>query len=487
MRLRLSWLVFLLLPLLTGAESAEGRGAATKRQTLAKRLSTRIKKARLKPGQYSIVVMTRGAHPMVNYTAGGTTALVPASAAKVLTAASALDHLGTGYVFRTMLSARGKLSADGVLDGDLVLHGSGDPNISGRFHDGDPMAVPAKLARQVFAAGIRRVTGAVVLDEGPFDRAYVHPEWSAADKRRWYGAPVGGLAFNDGCVDVALKAGRAGTRPALSLPAGVGPWRVKNSVKTVGAARTAAGGRWIDDGRTLEVHGRLPPGGRASFHVPVPDPALFFGGALLQALKTQNVRVGGSLRHARDRADKKPGRVVALHESDLPSALAVMNTRSQNVYASLLFKLAGAHVTGEATWASGQEAVRAMLERRHINDGGSTQMRDGSGLSPHNKVSAGVLAQVLHALGQDVLRGPVLYDSLPVSGVSGTLRKRLREKGVKGRVHAKTGTLNDTRARALAGYVDGPRPGTGKVFAILLNGPGASHAVIDDLVREICR
>lgn len=484
-RLLLLLVPLLLLPVLAAPEVVHARGATTARATLAKRLSARLKKARLKPEQYGVVVLTRTRNPMVNFTAGSSRPLIPASAAKLLTAASVLDHLGPGHAFRTLVTARGAVSEQGVLDGDLILHGSGDPSLSGRFHDGDPMAVPASLAKQVFAAGIRRVTGALVLDEGPFDQEFVHADWSAADKRRYYGAPVGGLAFNDGCIDVSVRAGKNRSRPALHFPATAGPWRVKNSLKTVTSARTAVGGRWIDDGRTLEIHGRLPPRGKASFHVPVRDPGKFLGGAMLHAFKGAGVRVSGGMRRPRDKADRTPGRAVALHESDLPPALQVMNTRSQNVYASLLFKLAGAQITGEATWASGQEAVRAMLARRNILDQGTTQMRDGSGLSLRNRVSAGVLAQVLQAFDQDLLRGPLLYESLPISGTTGTLRKRLRD--VKGRVHAKTGTLNDKRARALAGYVDGRGGRPGKVFAILLNGPGASHSLIDDLVREICK
>ncbi|MDJ0520673.1 MAG: D-alanyl-D-alanine carboxypeptidase/D-alanyl-D-alanine-endopeptidase [Planctomycetota bacterium] len=487
MRRLFSLLPLVLLPLLAGLDTVHARGAAAVRGDLAQRLKARLAKARIGKDRYGVVVMSREARPRVHFTSGASRPLLPASAAKLLTAASVLDHLGPGHVFRTLVSARGSLSQDGVLNGDLVLHGSGDPNVSGRFHDGKPMTVPASLARQVFDAGIRRVTGDLVLDEGPFDTEFVHADWSAADKRRWYGAPVGGLSFNDGCIDVTATAGKSGSRPALVFPATTGPWRVKNSLKTVTGARAAVGGRWIDGGRTLEVHGRLPPRGRASMHVPVPDPSRFLGGAMLQALRGAGVRVDGNARRPQEPGGRRPGKVVALHESELPPALGVMNTRSQNVYASLLFKLAGAQVTGEATWESGNEAVRAMLARRRIADGGTTLMRDGSGLSLQNRVSAGVLAQVLHAFDRDPLRGPLMHESLAVAGTSGTLARRLRERGVKGRVRGKTGTLNDQRARALAGYVEGRGGKPGLVFAILLNGRGASHAVIDDLVREICR
>ena len=335
--------------------------------------------------------------------------------------------------------------------------------------------------------GIRRVTGALVLDEGVLDDEYVHADWSEADKRHWYGAPVGGLSFNDGCIDVELAVPRGGGRPSLHLPATAGGWTVRNEVKMRAGGSNGAAGRWIEDGRVLKLTGRLKPGGRTSFHVPVLDPARFLGGALLHALDKHGVRVTGGQRLARDGHDRLPGRLVTQHDSELPATLMVLNQRSQNFYAGMLFKLCGAALEGRGTWASGSRAVQAMLERRRIADGGGTLMRDGSGLSPKNLVSAGVLASVLRAFDDDILRGPLLLESLPTSGVSGTLRRRLRERGVKGRVHAKTGTLKEHRARALAGYVDG-RPGeSGYVFSILLNGRGVSHAVIDDLVREIAR
>lgn len=491
MRRVLLLLAVVLLPLVGADRPAEARGGAasqvkTRTTPLARRMAARIRKAGLKPGQYSIVVMTRGPGRLVRYTAGSATALVPASAAKVLTAATVLDLVGPSHVFRTRLSMRGTLSRDGVLDGDLVLHGAGDPGISGRLFEGKPHTVPDRLAEAARRAGLRKVLGALVLDHGGFDREYVHADWSAADKRRWYGAPVSGLLFNDSCIDVEVRGAAAGRPAHAALPAGHAPWALKNRVQTVAKARAAVGGRFVDGGRTFELHGRVPPQGKAGFHVPVPDPALYLGGTLVAALARSNVRVEGGVRHARDAHDARGGEVIATHEAPLPPALRVMNVRSQNVYASTLFKLAGLAHEGAGSWAGGGRAVRAMLARRRIVDGGSTIMRDGSGLSPRNRISAGVLAEVLHRFDMDPIRGPVLYDSLAVAGKSGTLRKRLRS--LEGRVRGKTGTLNDTRARALAGFVERPgKPAGDCVFAILLNGRGASHALIDDLVREIAR
>lgn len=470
----------------TELRTAEARGAVAVQGGLAGRLRKRLKKAGLRAKDHGIVVMTRGSAPRVVFTHNATRPLRPASAAKVLTSAAALDLLGPSHVFRTRLTARGSLSG-GTLDGDLVLHGGADPNLSGRGFSGNAMHVPEAFAAAVRKVGIRQVTGALVLDEGVLDDEYVHADWSAADKRLWYGAPVGGLSFNDGCIDIELAVPKRGGKASLHLPATAGGWKVRNDVRTRAGARNGAAGRWIEDGRVLRLTGRLRPGGRTSFHVPVLEPARFLGGALLHALKQHGVRVSGGQRRARDGHDRLPGRLVSEHTSELPPTLNVLNRRSQNFYAGMLFKLCGAALEGRGSWAAGNRAVAAMLERRHIEDQGGTIMRDGSGLSPKNLVSAGVLASVLWAFDGDILRGPLLLDSLPTSGVSGTLRRRLRERGVKGRVHAKTGTLNEHRARALAGYVDGRKGEAGYVFAILLNGAGASSALIDDLVREIAR
>lgn len=484
MRRCLPALLALLLAVPMGAEARET--SSTRETSLAGRIQKHLGKAGLKAGRYGVVVMTRGDRPRVVYVYDSSRPLVPASAAKILTAATALDVLGPSFRFRTRVTARGQAVEEGVLEGDLVVHGGADPNLSGRFHGGKPLAVLDALAARVRGAGIAHVTGALVLDDGPIDRSYVHPDWSKADLRRWYGAPVSGLSFNDNCIDVTLTGATPGRPARVSLPATAGPWRVVNKVKTVGG-RTGAGGRWTKGGKVLELYGRVAPGKRTSFHVPVQDPTRFFGGAFLRALEKRGVRVAGGIRVARDREDRRSGRLVADHESELPPTLAVINRHSQNFYAAMLFKTCGAFAEGRGTWESGASATRAMLERRRVADGGGLILRDGSGLSVKNRISAGTLAQVLSAFDRDILRGPLLYDSLAVSGRSGTLKKRMRARGVAGRVHAKTGTLNDTRARALAGYVDGTKGHPGYVFAILLNGPGASHGVIDNIVWELCR
>ncbi|MDA1196271.1 MAG: D-alanyl-D-alanine carboxypeptidase, partial [Planctomycetota bacterium] len=232
MRRALPFLLLLLLPWAVHVRPAEARGGAAVVESLERRITQRLRTAGVDTSRCGLVVIERGPGRRVAYTLNPATPLVPASAAKVLTAAAALDLLGPSHVFRTRLTARGNLTDDGVLQGDLVLHGAGDPSISGRFFDGDAYAVPRRLARAAAEAGVRRVTGALVLDHGGFDRDYVHADWTAADKRRWYGAGVAGLAFNDGCIDVEVEGGARAGAATVRLAAGRGPWRMENGIRT---------------------------------------------------------------------------------------------------------------------------------------------------------------------------------------------------------------------------------------------------------------
>ncbi len=471
------------LPAALPAAKAE----ASRSTALERRIAAILKKHGIAQDRAGIAVLERAPRGRVVAALGQTQPLIPASVAKVLTAASALDHLGPGYEFTTRVTARGQITG-GALHGDLVVHGSGDPNLSGRLYDGNRTHVLTTLAKSVRRAGIQKVRGALVLDDTVFDRDFTHAGWTSKDKQHHYGAGVGGLAFNESCLVVrAVGSDRTGARATLEFPATRAGLKIVNATKTRAGKAGVVGGIWSNAGRSLRIQGKIGARQEVEARLPVPDPVDFFGEAFASVLAWNGVEVVGGIRVAEHASDRRAGKLVAEHRTDLASSLAVMNTYSHNFYASMIFKACGAAALGTGSWNSGSQAVFVMAKRRHVDDGGRTRVVDGSGLSPDSRVTAGLLAQVLHAFDQDLLRGPVLLETLPVSGESGTLRRRLRAKGLKGRIHAKTGTLNDVRVRSLAGYVDGRGGKPGYVFAILLNGRGANHGVIDEIVTEIAR
>ena len=481
--------LFILATILGLGQAPETASARTGVPTtaLARRLAAKLDKAGVTTGRRGVVVAERGTDGRLVVRLGGSNSLIPASVAKVLTAAAALDWLGPGHTFDTRVSARGEIR-DGVLIGDLVVHGSGDPSIGASSRSGPPTAVLEQLVKAVQQAGIRRVRGNLVLDDGALDREFVHASWSKSDRASAYGAGIGGLTLSEGCVVVQAKgAARAGGTPRVSFPATSGAYVARSEVKTVGGIKHGGlSALFATKERSLRIKGRVPVGKPAGLRAPVPDPVQFFGGAFSKVLGRAGIRVEGQLVIALRAADRRPGRIIGVHRTPLRDVLDPMNRDSRNVMAGTVFKVCGARALGLGSWRNGTEAIHRMAVNRRL-DPGPTRILDGSGLSLDNRISADLLCDVLRAFDTDPLRGPALLASLPTSGKTGTLRRRMASRRLKGRVHAKTGTLNDKRVRSLAGYIDGKGGKPGYVFAIVLNGRGASHGLIDQLVEELGR
>ena len=130
---------------------------------------------------------------------------VVASNMKLFTTATALIYLGAGFEYKTEILYRGIISPDGNLDGDIIIKGSGDPNISGRFFDGKVTTIPAYWADSIKKHGIQVITGDIIADDSIFDREFVHENWPKDQLSEWYCAPVSGLSLNDNCIDIILR------------------------------------------------------------------------------------------------------------------------------------------------------------------------------------------------------------------------------------------------------------------------------------------
>lgn len=374
---------------------------------------------------------------------------IPASNAKLITAAAAVVLLGDDFHFETTI---GKTPT-----GALLVTGGGDPNLSGRFFDGDPERILRLMARDVAAKGVREATE-LVLDASRFDDEYVHADWPEGQAERWYCAPVAALVYNDSCWDVTVyprprpgAAARVDVRPAFLRAT------VSNQCETV----TDAGQHVVHVGRgrdtDVEVRGRiLRTSAGVSGHVAVHDPVEFFGRGLGAALEAEGVRVSGGVR--RGRAARQT--LLVAYRSSLKRTLKVMLTNSQNLYAECMLKR-----LGSGSFASGAQTALGALARLEVDTAGVV-VADGSGLARSNRVTAHALYATLQALREK----PIFVESLATGG-EGTLRRRFRELGA--RVRAKTGTIRGVRA--LSGYVTS-RAGRRYVFVILANGRSAASA-----------
>jgi D-alanyl-D-alanine carboxypeptidase/D-alanyl-D-alanine-endopeptidase (penicillin-binding protein 4) len=413
--------------------------------------------------------------------------LILASNAKVFVTAAALAELGPGYEFKTSIIASGVVK-DGVLDGDLVLRGGGDPNISGRFHDGDALAVPRSWAKAVVAASVRRITGDLVADDTFFDREWLAPGWPRDQLLWWYCAPVGALSFNDNCVDVLIRAGNApGAAPTVQATPDIPAVRLITRATTVGSKETdGIDFRRAGDGLlAFEILGRIRVRRSRTENLTVVDPALYLAEVFAHTLREQGVGIVGKVRRIAEAEPQRPARTLYVFRSPLSESIVVAIKRSQNFYAEQILKTLGAEKAGGGSFEEGVRAV-AQFHRRIGLDPGRVLLRDGCGLSRDDRAQASAVCHVLAWMARSE-HGKMYRDSFAVSGQDGTLERRLDDSACKGRIQGKTGTI--AGVSNLSGYASAADGGE-YAFSVLVNRAGASrvgeaHGFQDAVCRAI--
>ncbi|MCB1008866.1 MAG: D-alanyl-D-alanine carboxypeptidase/D-alanyl-D-alanine-endopeptidase [Acidobacteria bacterium] len=407
-----------------------------------------------------------------------------ASNTKLMTTAAALVDLGPGFRYQTRVALRGEVRG-GTLEGDLAVFGAGDPNISGRFHDGDPYAIFRGWADELVARGISRVTGDLYLVNGIFEAPRVHPDWPRDQLSTWYEAPVDALSFSDNCVLVRVRPSRrSGAPPIVETVPPLDYFQVRNQAKTGEGRRGTLYVRREDDSDTLVVSGTI---GRSSGHldvwVAVHDPEAYFAASLRAALAERGISIAGGDRPVHG---TPPGawEQVAVFESTIEQTLEVTNKRSQNFYAESLAKLLGFRRAGEGSWHEATEAIGSFLVELGV-PAGEFRLSDGSGLSRSNQATPRAMTRLLsrmyfHDFGREFVR------SLPHSGEDGLRwERRLAAPPYRENVFAKTGTIRGVST--LSGYAKGA---SGRVYAfsILCNqvrSTSDAMAAQDRIVRAL--
>lgn len=415
-------------------------------------------------------------------------ALIPASNVKLATTAAALHYLGPEYRFKTVVAATGSIDAEGVLRGDLVVVGGGDPGISGRFFGGEATAVFARWAEELRRRGLRVVAGDLIGDDRFFDRQYRHPTWPRGQEAYWYEAPVGALSLNDNCVDFTLIPTTPGKPARLRLNPPTDYLRFRNRCLTRrGRSAPKVLFRRALGSREVVIEGTIPSRVAAvTNHVTVDEPGEYFLAVLAQVLRSRGIQVRGRPRLVEPDEVFTSLTTLVEHRSGLADAVRVANERSQNFYAEQILKTLGREVLGEGSFAAGVEAVTAFLRRAGLDPRGF-HLVDGSGLSRENRLSARCLTDLLVWMARSPL-SDLYLESLAEAGREGSLRARLREPPYRGKVLGKTGTL--AGVRALSGYVRSRR-GELLAFSFLMNGPEAgslrARTAQDEALRLLVR
>jgi len=418
---------------------------------------------------------------------------VPASNMKLFTTALALAKLGLDYRFHTTLETRGAISAEGTLNGDLILVGRGDPNLSNRKFpyllkeefEGPPEKVLAELADALVAKGVKEISGDIVGDDSYFPRDRYPSGWEIDDMVWQYGAAISAIVVDDNTVTLTLTPGeRSGDPVQAAIAPATRDFVVENDVATSAADLKADLTLTREPGANLVVvRGTLPAKtAPRKLVLAIEEPAQHAAALLADLLAERGMNIGGKARevHVPEGAETAvtPRAVLAEHVSvPLGDAVKLVNKISQNLHAEMLLRTAARQ---NGAWSTPEELAK-YPEDFYSAAGilaGDVVQSDGSGLSRRDLVTPRAIAALLkYAQGQPWFAA--YYASLPVAGEDGSLEDRMKNSPAAGRIHAKTGSLEHVRSRS--GYADTPG-GRRLIFSFLSNNlAGKNHEAVDAL------
>ncbi|MFC7238587.1 D-alanyl-D-alanine carboxypeptidase/D-alanyl-D-alanine-endopeptidase [Saliphagus sp. GCM10025317] len=394
---------------------------------------------------------------------------LPASNAKLVTAARAFAELGPTYRFETTVHADGEIR-DGHLFGDLVLTARGAPDVS----QADLMTI----ADGVAAAGIETIAGEIVVDASAFDRESLGPGWTWDDGQFAYGAKSTPLAIERNTVDITVSHRTDSVTVDASPTSEI--VRIESDVESGPTERLEVYKKRASE--VIRVEGEIPPGETAVEASPVDDPMMHASSLLRDALEAKSIDIDGWIRIEQDSVETDGAPCVTVESAPLSTLVRDMLVTSDNFVAEQLARTIALELEGQGSWDAWREHAEAFLTN-HGSD--AARLCDGSGLSRYNLLSASSVSAVLEWCLEQPW-GEQYRQSLPLAGTEGTVENRLTDVSLP--VRAKTGTL--TGVRTLSGYVEDHDGKPAVVFSCLLsNLTGECEATaterIDELVGEI--
>lgn len=387
----------------------------------------------------------------VLYDDGGSRAVTPASAQKLIVADAAISDLGPQFRFDTLLAAS-QPAQNGAIDGNLWLEGSGDPTL----RSNDLRAGIAILRK----AGIAAVRGSVTVDGSAVAGEEINPLWNADDSNEDFMAATSGISVDEDTVEFHVIGTSSGQTAQIRL------YPRSSDVHYYGAVQTGGGDDVIIAGtetpNEFRLSGDIPAGVEEKYYLPVHGVDRYAGSVLTALLKDNGVAVSQPPQTGTVPLDAQ---ILWEHRSPpLAQILKHMLVHSDNHFAEQLMRAVGGQNGDTADDHHGLSAERAVLAAQDIPMPG-LHIVDGSGLAHANRVAGITLARIL-AYYDAQPHGNVLYPLLPRGGKDGTL-KMYQFTSAQGRVRAKSGHVDGVAS--LAGYVDTRKHGR-LVFAFLING-----------------
>ena len=378
--------------------------------------------------------------------------IIPASNQKLYTLAAVLDRLGSDFRYTTNIYGDGEL-VDSTWIGDLIIRGSGDPSISGFLYDEDREYVFSELMKQLKEFGIKDINGSLYSDISYFDKEVYPVGWDWYDLSFYYGVEIAPLSFNNNAFDLIVNAeGEIGEKPSISYyPEIIGLEIINNQTIVSPNKEYDEYYRRKLGFNSIELASKLPQNYRETESLSIENAGLFFLNSFELFLRNNGfVNVNSSKLNV-ECSSVGCSKVLASHTSKPLSELVKWaNKESDNFYTEMMLKTLAAEKQGfPGTFENGIKEVRNFLAEQGV-DTNLVKMNDGSGLAMGNYTTTGNISRLLYSI-KSHKEAKVLYNSLPIAGIDGSIAHRFKGTDLYNNVRAKTGYVGGVRT--LSGYM----------------------------------
>jgi len=381
--------------------------------------------------------------------------LVPASNMKLVTTATALEVLGSHFYFETPLLYDGSIQ-ENMLNGNLYIKGTGDPTLGSEFTPGDKENFLKEWLDALTRAGIRKISGNIVVLDQLFGYEGVSSKWLWEDMGNFYAPGIYGISVFDDMYRVYLQSSALDSLTSiLYTDPKINNLQLTNEIKASDDSADNSSFSGFPFSYEMRLYGNIPAH-RSSFAVKgaIPDPGLLLANYFCDYLQKNGITICGIATTYR-LYPVMPAEMKLLSVTrsvDLASIVQTTNVWSNNQYAEHLYKVLTVSDSIDIPGYWGRKGL----------DSDALFMYDGSGTSPQDAVSVGFLIDLLVYMNDQSKNSDAFYQSLPVAGRTGTIASLLNNTSLDGKARLKSGSISNVQS--YSGYIDS----RGKRYAVSL-------------------
>lgn len=444
---RISWIYLLLLIVAIPLSARMTTKPMRSQLILDREIKFIIKNSKAPHTIKSIDIYSRKAKGPI-YQLNSVFLLNPASNLKIVTTSFALQNLGVNYKFRTAVLATSRPRGN-TIDGEIVVQTCGDPTITDMDLD--------SIAKSIAARGITDISGDLIIDISRFDSTEWGPGWAWDDEPGDYQMFVSPACLDGNSIRIHVTLDSSGHNLAITTIPKTGfvsseTNAVADTTDSLFATRII-----LNDTNTIVVGGKYLPQKSLSYDevFSVRYPANYFGTVFKETLQRHGIKVAGSIiiRHtpvSHSSTNHGTPDTLFILEHAIDTVITYINKVSDNLGAECMLREVPFEVLGQ----NGSPSAGIRLEEEFLKqcgvDSSEFQIVDGSGLSRYDLIDANAIVKILNR-NLDQTFNEIFIHSLPIAGLDGTLKKRMKGNSFVGHISAKTGSLNGVST--LSGYV----------------------------------